>query len=124
LLNDGAKKQVVMALQEKTDLETVFLFDQFPEAKTSSNIAKWRRRGHLRGGIKPNYIMCHSADGASNGVGSSLQFQASTSYLKESCEIHHYMCFAHQVNQSAWYASGTLLYQLEYRIVYRLEEDA
>jgi hypothetical protein len=106
-LNDGAKKKVVMALQEKTDLETVLSFDQFPEAKTSSNIAEWLREGHLRGGIKPAYIMCHSTDGASNAVGSSLEFQASTSYLKESREIFHYICMAHQVNRSARYASGT-----------------
>jgi hypothetical protein len=63
-----------MALQEKTDLETVLLFDQFPEAKTSSNIAKWLREGHLCGGIKPNFIRCHSADGTLNAVGSSLEF--------------------------------------------------
>jgi hypothetical protein len=105
--NDGAKKQVVMIESEKRDLEVVLAFDQFNEAKTSSNIAAWLTAGHARGGIKADYVLCHATDGASNAVGASMEFQAITSKLKEDGDIRHYVCMAHQVNRSAKYASGT-----------------
>jgi hypothetical protein len=63
--NEGAKQFVVLAEAEKQDLETVLAFDQFNESKTSSNIAAWLREGHTHGGIKADYILCHSTDGAS-----------------------------------------------------------
>jgi hypothetical protein len=50
--------------------------------------------------------MCHAPDGASNAVGSSLEFQAMTDATKAD-SIWHYTCYAHQINQAAKYASGT-----------------
>lgn len=105
--NEGGKKLVVMAEMEKRDLETILAFDQFNESKTSMNIAAWLTTGHCRAGLKPDYILCHATDGASNAVGSSMEFQAITSCLKEERNIRHYVCMAHQVNRSAKYASGT-----------------
>lgn len=81
-------------------------FDQFPGIKSAKNIADWLRRGHDKAGIKPEMISSHSTDGASNAVGSAMEFKAITNYLRET-EIQHYTCFAHQVNRSAKYASGT-----------------
>jgi hypothetical protein len=45
--------------------------------------------------------------GASNAVASSLEFQGITLGLKETSNISHYICMAHQVNRSVKYASGT-----------------
>lgn len=87
-------------------LEFVLAFNQFPQTKTASNIAEWLRTAHLRAGLKPDYILCHATDGASNAVGSAMEFQAITSEVRQTA-IRHYVCFAHQVNRSAKYASGT-----------------
>ena len=91
---------------EKSDLETVIAFEQFPEAKTANNIAAWLRASHTRAGLIPEYIMCHATDGASNAVASSLAFTAMTNAVKGE-SIRHYICAAHQVNRAARYASGT-----------------
>jgi hypothetical protein len=104
--NDGAKNLVVLEVSEKTDLETVIAFEKFADAKTGKNIADWLLACHLKAGLKSEYIMCHSTDGASNAVASSMEFQAMTNVVKES-SIRHYTCFAHQVNRSAKFASGT-----------------
>jgi hypothetical protein len=88
-------------------LKTVLAFDQFGESKTVANIAAWLVNGHNRGGIKADYILCHATDGASNAVASSLEFQGITLGLKETRNISHYICMAHQVNWLAKYASGT-----------------
>jgi hypothetical protein len=84
----------------------VIAFKKFPEAKTGKNIAEWLRQSHSKAGLKGEYIMCHSTDGASNAVASSMEFQAMTDAVKAS-SICHCTCFAHQVNRSAKYASGT-----------------
>jgi hypothetical protein len=97
---------VLVTPLEKRDLETVIAFKQLPESKTSANIAAWLKTSHTRAGLDPQYIMCHSTDGASNAVGSSMEFQAMTDALKAD-SIRHYTCYAHQVNRSAKYASGT-----------------
>jgi hypothetical protein len=91
---------------EKSDLETVIAFEQFPESKTALNIAEWLKTSHTKAGLKPEYIMCHATDGASNAVGSSMEFQAMTDATKAD-SIRHYTCYAHQVNRAARYASGT-----------------
>jgi hypothetical protein len=97
---------VLSAFSEKTDLETVIAFERFSDSKTSKNIASWLRTSHTRAGLKPDYILCHSTDGASNAVGSSMEFKAMTDAVKKS-SIRHYTCFAHQVNRAAKFASGT-----------------
>lgn len=97
---------VAMVETDKRDLEFVLAFDQFPEAKTSVHIAEWLNKGHLRGNLKAEYIMCHSTDGASNAVGSAMEFRSITSAVR-AIEIRHYTCLAHQVNRSAKYSSGT-----------------
>ena len=104
--NDGAKNLVEMAQSERSDLEAVIAFEKFPEAKTGKNIAEWLLASHLKAGLKGEYIMCHSTDGASNAVASSMEFQAMTNAVKKE-KIRHYTCYAHQVNRSAKYASGT-----------------
>jgi hypothetical protein len=91
---------------EKKDLEAVLSFEQFPESKTATNIAEWLKNGHARGGLKPEYIFCHATDGASNAVGSAMEFRAISSTMRET-EISHYVCYAHQVNRAAKFASGT-----------------
>jgi hypothetical protein len=88
------------------DLEVVLAFDQFPQSKTASNIAEWLTTAHFRGGLKPDYILCHATDGASNAVGSAMEFQAITDAVRQT-HIRHYVCLAHQVNRSAKFASGT-----------------
>lgn len=98
--------QVLGIEKDREDLEFILAFDQFTGLKTSKNIAEWLRKGHERAGIKPEMISSHSTDGASNAVGSALEFKAITEYLRET-EIQHYTCFAHQVNRSAKFASGT-----------------
>jgi hAT family C-terminal dimerisation region len=100
------KEEIVMTEHVRSDLEVVLAFDQFTDVKTSRNIGKWLELGHYRAGVKPEMISCHSTDGASNAVGSVLEFRAITDYLREH-SISHYVCFAHQVNRSARYASGT-----------------
>jgi hypothetical protein len=97
---------VVVTSFEKSDLETVLTFEQFPESKTAVNIAEWLKTSHTKAGLKPEYIMCHATDGASNAVGSSMEFQAMTDATKAD-SIRHYTCYAHQVNRAAKYASGT-----------------
>jgi hypothetical protein len=87
------------------DLEAVLAFEQFPKSKTSENIADWLIKSHLRGGLNPEYILCHATDGASNAVGSAMEFQAITSAVRQSA-IRQYVCLAHQVNRSAKFASG------------------
>jgi hypothetical protein len=105
--NKGAKQHNVVAEDEKRDLETILVFDQFGELKTAANIASWPVNGHNQGGIKADYILCHVTDGASNAVASSLEFQGITSGLKETRNISHSVYMAHKVNRSAKYASGT-----------------
>jgi hypothetical protein len=95
-----------MSQPDKSDLEAVLSFEHFTDAKTSENIAEWLHTSHLRGGLKPDYILCHSTDGASNAVGSAVEYKAITEKMTESA-IAHYVCFAHQVNRSAKFASGT-----------------
>ena len=89
-----------------SDLEVVLSFDRFPDAKTAKNIAQWLKIGHLRGGIKPDYLLCHSTDGASNAKGSAMEYKAILAAMKAK-DITHYTCYAHQVNRSAKFASGT-----------------
>jgi hypothetical protein len=101
-----AKGHVLALEEEMHDLETVLAFNQFGGPKTSKNIASWLQKGHELAGIKPSMISSHSTDGASNAVGSAIEYQELTNYLRET-EIQHYTCFAHQVNRSARYASGT-----------------
>jgi hypothetical protein len=50
--------------------------------------------------------MCHATDGASDAVGSSMEFQAMKDATKPD-SIQHYTCYAHHVNRVAKYASGT-----------------
>jgi hypothetical protein len=91
---------------DKSDLETVIAFKKFPEAKTGKNIAEWLPQSHSKAvGLKGEYVMCHSTDGASNAVASSMEFQAMTDAVKAS-SIRHYTCFAHQFNPSAKYRIG------------------
>jgi hypothetical protein len=90
-----------MRIQDKDDKKT-----KFPESKTGKNIADWLLASHLKAGLKGEYIMCHSPDGASNAVASSMEFKAMSNAVKDSW-IRHYTCYAHQVNRSAKYASGT-----------------
>jgi hypothetical protein len=106
LYHDTAKNMVVTALSGKSDLETVISFERFHEAKTSKNIADWLKTSHAKAGLRGQFIMCHSTDGASNAVGSSMEFQAMMDATKSS-SIRHYTCYAHQVNRSAKFASGT-----------------
>jgi hypothetical protein len=87
-------------------LEAVIAFQKFPDAKSGKNIANWRIASHLKAGLKGEYIMCHSTDGASNAVASSMEFKAMTNAVKDS-SICHYTCYAHQVDRSAKYALGT-----------------
>jgi hypothetical protein len=103
---DIPKDEILMVEPDKKDLEVVLAFDQFEQMKTSANIAQWLKTGHLRGGLRPSYIMCHATDGASNAVGSAMEFQAIARAARET-DIRHYTCFAHQVNRSAKFASGT-----------------
>jgi hypothetical protein len=103
---ERAKNSILMMEPERSDLEVVLSFEHFREAKTSENIAAWLHKSHLRGGLKPDYILCHATDGASNAVGSAAGYKAITESLRET-EIEHYTCFAHQVNRSAKFASGT-----------------
>jgi hypothetical protein len=103
---DGQKSLILMVEPNKCDLEAVLSFEKFPDMKTSANIATWLRKGHLRGGLKPEYILCHATDGASNAVGSALEFAAITRESRET-DIRTYVCLAHQVNRSAKWASGT-----------------
>lgn len=104
--HDTAKNMVVTALSEKSDLETVIAFERFHESKTSKNIAEWLRASHAKAGLRGQFIMCHSTDGASNAVGSSMEFQAMMDATKSS-SIRHYTCYAHQVNRAAKLSSGT-----------------
>jgi hypothetical protein len=104
--NDSAKGMIVTALSEKSDLETVIAFERFPEAKTSRNIADWLKARHAKAGLNGQFIMCHLTDGASNAVGSSMEFQSMMDAIKSSL-ICHYTCYAHQVNRLAKFASGT-----------------
>jgi hypothetical protein len=98
--DEGANDFVAVTPVEKSDLETVIAFEQFPESKTALNIAEWLKTSHTRVGLKPEYIMCHATDGASNAVGSSMEFQAMTDATKAD-SIRHYTCYAHQVNRAA-----------------------
>ncbi len=100
------KDSILFVEPDKADLEVVLAFDQFGQSKTAKNIAEWLKKGHLRGGLRPEYIMCHATDGASNAVGSAMEFRAIVAEVRET-DIRHYTCFAHQVNRSAKYASGT-----------------
>jgi hypothetical protein len=104
--NDGAKEFIVTEAPAKSDLETVIAFEKFQDAKTGKNIADWLLTSHLKAGLKGEYIMCHSTDGASNAVSSSMEFQYMMDAVKAS-SIRHYTCYAHQVNRAAKYASGT-----------------
>jgi hypothetical protein len=104
--SEGAKNLVVLEVSEKTNLETVIAFQKFSDCKTGKNIADWLLSSHLKSGLKGEYIMCHSTDGASNAIASSMEFQAMTNAVKAS-SIWHYTCYAHQVNCSAKFASGT-----------------
>jgi hypothetical protein len=70
--NDGVKNLVQLAQSDKSDLEAVIAFEKFPESKTGKNIAEWLRQSHSKAGLKGEYIMCHSTDGASNAVASSI----------------------------------------------------
>jgi hypothetical protein len=96
LYNEGAKNLVVLEVSEKTDLETVIVFEKVSDSKTGMNIADWLLSSHLKSGLKGEYILCHATDGASNAVASSMEFQAMTHALKAS-SIRHYTCYAHQV---------------------------
>ena len=91
---------------EIMDLEVVLAFNKFNRLKTSKNIAEWLKYSHDRAGIRPEMILSHSTDGASNAVGSSMEFKAVTDYMRET-SVQHFTCFAHQVNRSARFASGT-----------------
>jgi hypothetical protein len=104
--NEGAKNLVVLEVSEKTGLETVIAFEKFSDSKTGKNIADWLFPSHLKSGPKGEYIMCHSTDGASNAIASSMEFQAMINAIKAS-SIRHYTCYARQVNRSAKFASGT-----------------
>ena len=104
--NEGGKKFVKFSETDKTDLEVVLTFDKFPQEKTKQNIASWLEVGHHRAGLKPEYLLCHSTDGASNAVGSALEFQQRIRD-RRSTDIEHYTCMAHQVNRSAKFSSGT-----------------
>ena len=103
---DMPKNEILMVEPNRCDLEAVLSFEKFPDMKTSANIASWLRKGHLRGGLKPEYILCHATDGASNAVGSAMEFMAITSAARET-DIRTYVCLVHQVNRSAKWASGT-----------------
>jgi glycerate kinase len=71
--------------------EAVIAFEQFQDSKTALNIAKWLKTSHTKAGLKPEYIMCHATDGASNAVGSSLEFQAMTDAATTKADsIRHY----------------------------------
>lgn len=100
------RSEVVVPQESKSDLEVVLSFDHFPSSKTAVNIAAWLRSGHVRGGLRPEYIMSHSTDGASNAVASAEHFEAVTDAVRES-SISHYTCLAHQVNRAAKFATGT-----------------
>jgi glycerate kinase len=100
LYNDGAKDFVAVTPLEKNDLEMVIAFEQFPESKTAINIAEWLKTSHTKAVLKPEYIMCHATDGASNAVGLSMECQAMTDVTKAD-SIWHYTCYTHQVNRAA-----------------------
>ena len=98
-------KSPVLVEQDRRDLEVVLAFDQFPESKTAKNIAEWLRLGHVKGGLKAEYILCHATDGASNAVGLAAAFSAGVGENRPTA-IRTYVCLAHQINRSARYASG------------------
>ena len=100
------KETVLLPDNEIHDLEVVLAFNRFADLKTAKNIADWLTISHDKAGIKPGYISSHSTDGASNAVGSAAHFKAVTAYMRET-DIQHFTCFAHQVNRSARFASGT-----------------
>jgi hypothetical protein len=104
--NEGAKNLVVLEVSEKTNLEIVIAFQKFSDCKTGKNISEWLLFSHLKSGLKGEYIMCHSTDGVSNAIASSMEFQAMTNAVKVS-SIRHYTCYTHQENRSAKFASGT-----------------
>jgi hypothetical protein len=106
LFNDGAKNLIRMAQLERSGLKAMIAFQKFPEAKTRKNIAGWLLVSHLKAGLKGEYIMCHSTDGVSNAIVSSMEFKAMTNAVKDS-SIRHYTCYAQKVNRSAKYALGT-----------------
>jgi hypothetical protein len=93
--NEGAKNLVVLEVSEKTNLETVILFQKFSDSKTGKNIADWLLSSHWKSGPKGEYIMCHFTDGALNAIASSMEFQGTTNAVKAS-SIWHYTCYAHQ----------------------------
>jgi hypothetical protein len=61
---------------------------------------------HAKAGLNGQFIMCHLTEGASNAIGSSMEFQSMMDAIKSSL-ICHYTCYARQVNGLAKFASGT-----------------
>jgi hypothetical protein len=69
-------------------------------------VGAWLAKSHQEKGIKPDYLLSHNTDGASNAIKSAQVFELQTE-MARSTSLSHDTCHAHQNNRAAKYASGT-----------------
>lgn len=91
---------------ELSDLKYVLNFEHFDNAKTAANISNWLKKSTDAVNMKSDDINVTSADGASNAIGSLVDFEVET-HNDRSTNQEFSICFAHQNQQAACYASGT-----------------
>jgi hypothetical protein len=107
-LNEGVRNQLAIKDGVLACCEVVVSFKRFNGAKTGIGVGEWLYDEHLEKGLKPNYIVYHATDGASNAVASANHYRL-LSEMNGGLEsrILHNTCLAHQNNRSAKFASGT-----------------
>lgn len=88
-----------------SDLEYPLNFEQFNDSKTSANVSLWVKESTDEVGIKSDDINVTTADGASNAIGSLVDFELLTRDERSDNQEFE-ICAAHQNQRSADFASG------------------
>jgi hypothetical protein len=89
------------------NLEAVLNFEKFDKPKTIENVSEWLDDSFKANTIKEPDIDHMSADGGSNAIGSIAEYESLTRTSRGN-NVFFNICFAHQVNRSGGYASGSI----------------
>lgn len=90
------------------NLEMPLNFERFNKAKTVLNVTEWMQESVSEASLKSSDFNHLAADGGSNAIGSVQEFEVVTRVEDgRSNSIDFSVCFTHQNERSAKYASGT-----------------
>ena len=88
-------------------LEFPVNFERFPGSKTSTAVAEWMFESIAAAKIESDDFNQLAADGGSNAIGSIQEFEVVAREEGRSTSTDFVVCFSHQNERSAGYASGT-----------------